>query len=236
LEKSDANINYEGDIMENCNHEACVRKVPIFSELDHQKINKLNSLVKQRNFKNGELIYLEGEIGKNIYIIESGLVKLYRSNEEGNQYILRLLKEGDFFGELVLFKEEELSSSAEAVGDCTICMLPKDELEKLIKSSPELSYKLLSAISSRLNKTENKLQSLALEDAKEKTMRLLLELAKESGIKKENGILINLPLSRDGLANLIGTTQETLSRKLSELQQEKIISLQGQKKILIKNA
>ncbi|TDO89270.1 CRP/FNR family transcriptional regulator [Halanaerobium saccharolyticum] len=221
--------------MDSCKHEACVRKVPIFSDLDNEKINKLNSLVKQRKFKNGELIYLEGEIGKNIYIIESGLVKLYRSNEEGNQYILRLLKEGDFFGELVLFKEEQLSSSAEAVGDCTICMLPKDELEKLIKSSPELSYKLLSAITSRLNKTENKLQSLALEDAKEKTMRLLLELAKESGIKKENGILINLPLSRDGLANLIGTTQETLSRKLSALQQEGLISIQGQKKILIKN-
>ena len=221
--------------MDSCNHDACVRKVPIFSELDNEKINRLNSLVKQREFKNGELIYLEGETGKNIYIIESGLVKLYRSNKEGNQYILRLLKAGDFFGELVLFKEEELSSSAEAVGDCTICMLPKNGLEKLIKSSPELSYKLLSAITSRLNKTENKLQSLALEDAKEKTMRLLLELAKESGIKKESGILINLPLSRDGLANLIGTTQETLSRKLSELQQENIISLQGQKKILIKN-
>ena len=66
-------------------------------------------------------------------------------------------------------------------------------------------------------------------------MRLLLELAKESGIKKERGILINLPLSRDGLANLIGTTQETLSRKLSELQQEGFILLQGQKKILLKN-
>ena len=218
-----------------CNHESCVRKVPIFSNLDNEKITKLNSLVKQRKFKNGELIYLEGEVGQNIYIIESGLVKLYRSNEAGNQYILRLLKEGDFFGELVLFKEEELSSSAEAVGDCTICMLPKDALEKLIKSSPELSYKLLSAITSRLNKTENKLQSLALEDAKEKTMRLLLELAKESGIKKRNGILVDLPLSRAGLANLIGTTQETLSRKLSALQQENVISIQGQKKILIKN-
>jgi len=66
-------------------------------------------------------------------------------------------------------------------------------------------------------------------------MRLLLELARESGIEKDNGILINLPLSREGLANLIGTTQETLSRKLSELQKEGLILLQGQKKILIKN-
>lgn len=221
--------------MDSCKHQACVSKVPIFSNLDHEKISELNNLVKQKKFKKGELIYLEGEIGKNIYIIESGLVKLYRSNKEGNQYILRLLKAGDFFGELVLFKNEELSSSAEAVGECTICMLPKNELEKLIKSSPELSYKLLSAITSRLNKTENKLQSLALEDAKEKTMRLLLELAKESGLKNNKGILVDLPLSRDGLANLIGTTQETLSRKLSELQQEGIISIQGQKEILIKN-
>lgn len=221
--------------MKNCNQKTCVSKVPIFSGLDSDKISKLNNLVKKREYKNGELIYLEEEIGKNIYIIESGLVKLYRSNEDGNQYILRLLKQGDFFGELVLFKEEKLSSSAEAVGDCNICLLAKEELEKLIKSSSELSYKLLSAITSRLNKTENKLQSLALEDAKEKTMRLLLELARESGVKKDNGITVKLPLSRDGLANLIGITQETLSRKLSQLQKENIISIKNQKTILIKN-
>ena len=221
--------------MDICNHDACVRKVPIFSDLDNEIINKLNNLVKKKEFKNGELIYMEEDIGKNLYIIESGLVKLYRSNEDGNQYILRLLKEGDFFGELVLFKDKKLSSSAEAVGDCNICLIAKDELEKLIKSSQELSYKLLSAISSRLNKTENKLQSLALEDAKEKTVRLLLELAREQGIEKKGGIYVDLPLSRDGLANLIGTTQETLSRKLSELQKEGFISIQGQKRILIKN-
>lgn len=221
--------------MASCTHdEVCVKKVAIFSELDNEKIAKLNKLVKHRKYKNGELIYMEEKIGKNIYIIESGLVKLYRSNQKGNQYILRLLKEGDFFGELVLFKDEKLNSSAEAVGDCSICLLAKNELEKLIKSSPELSHKLLAAITSRLNKAENKLKSLALEDAKEKTMRLLLELARESGIKKDNGIIVDLPLSREGLANLIGTTQETLSRKLSELQQEGMISIQGQKTVLIK--
>lgn len=88
-------------------------------------------------------------------------------------------------------------------------------------------------MTSRLNRAENKLKSLALEDAREKTISLLLELAKENGKENKAGVLVDLPLSRGGLANLIGTTQETLSRKLSELQEDGLISIKGQKQILI---
>ncbi len=219
--------------MSSCNHNLCVSKVPIFSDLSREKLLELNNLIIKREYKNGELIYMEGESGEYIYIIESGMVKLYKTGKDGDEYIIRLLKEGQFFGELVLFKEKNLNSSAEAIGDCNICIIGKSDLENLIKSSPDLSYKLLAAVTSRLNKAENQLESLALEDAREKTMRLLLELAKESGIRKEKGILVNLPLSRKGLANLIGVSQETLSRKLSELQESGIISIKGQKQIFI---
>lgn len=218
-----------------CNHNSCVSKVPIFSELDESRLAELEKLVMRKEYKNGEIIYTEEEAGEYIYIIDTGIVKLFKTGKDGNEYILRLLKAGQFFGEIVLFKEEKLSSSAEAVGDCNICMMGKKSLENLIKTNTDLSYKLLAAITSRLNKTENKLTSLALEDAREKTIRLLLDLAQESGIKKENGVLVKLPLNRQGLANLMGVSQETLSRKLSELQNDGIILLKGQKQVLIRN-
>lgn len=220
---------------DHCHENSCIHKVPIFAELDESKVEELERLVRQREYKSGEIIYLEDEPDEYIYIIESGLVKLYTIGKDGAEYILRLLKSGDFFGEFVLFREEKHGSSAEAVTDCNICMIRKKELENLIKTDTELSYKLLASITSRLNETEERLISLALEDAREKTMRLLLELARENGEKQSDGILIHLPLNRQGLANLIGLSQETLSRKLSELEKENIISLQGQKQILLRN-
>ena len=221
--------------MHDSNHNLCVSKVPIFSELSLEKLQEINALVKSKAYKNGEIIYFEGDPGEYLYILESGLVKLSKIKKNGDEYILRLLKEGQFFGELVLFKEEHHNSSAEAIGDCQVCILHKKDLENLIKASPDLSYKLLAAVTSRLNKTEVQLESIVLEDAKDKTIRLLNKLAKENSQKRQDGLLIDLPLSRDGLASLIGISQETLSRKLSELQSDGILVIKGQKQILLKN-
>lgn len=223
--------------MSQCNHskELCVRKVPIFSELDDEKLLEINNLVRKKEYKNGEIICHEGDPSEYLYIIESGLIKLFKIGKNGNEYILRLLREGQFFGELVLFKDEVLNSTAEAIGDCRICTIHKNDLEMLIKTSSDLSYSLLAAVTSQLNKAEIQLESLVLEDAMEKTLRLLLELAKENGIKNEEGILIDLPLSRAGLASLIGVSHETLSRKLSELQEEGILLIRGQKQLLLTN-
>ena len=222
--------------MSQCNHThgLCVTKVPIFSELSNEKLLEINSLVQKKEYKSGEIIYHEGDPSEYLYIIESGLVKLFKIGKNGNEYILRLLKSGQFFGELVLFKDDVLNSSAEAIGDCSICIIHKNDLEQLIKNSSEISYSILAAVTNRLNQAEIQLQSIVLEDAMEKTLRLLLELAKEDGIKNEEGILIDLPLSRAGLASLIGISNETLSRKLSELQEEGTLLIKGQKQILLK--
>ncbi len=224
--------------MSQCDHThgLCVSKVPIFSELSNEELLEINNLVRKKEYRNGEIICHEGDSGEYLYIIESGLIKLFKIGKNGNEYILRLLKEGQFFGELVLFKEYVLNSSAEAIGDCRICIIPKNDLERLIKTSSDFSYNLLAAVTGRLNKAEIQLESLVLEDAMEKTLRLLLELAKENGTKNEEGILIDLPLSRAGLASLIGISHETLSRKLSELQEEGTLLIKGQKQLLLTNA
>jgi len=219
-----------------CNHThgLCVSKVPIFSELNSEKLVEISQLIQKKQFKNGETICHEGDPGEFLYIIESGLVKLYKIGKNGNEYILRLLREGQFFGELVLFKNAILNCSAEAIGECHICSIHKSDLERLIKNSSDLSFSILAAVTNRLNQAEIQLESLVLEDATEKTLRLLTELAKENGTQSKEGILIDLPLSRAGLASLIGISTETLSRKLTELQDEGVLIIQGQKHIVLK--
>lgn len=212
----------------------CVSKVPIFSNLNHERLKEINKVVKHRVYSKNEIIFMEGEPAQNIHIINTGRVKIFNTSAEGKEYIIRLLEEGDFFGELILFKEEAISYSARALTEVSVCLINKNDLETLIKDNPEISNELLTALSSRLKQVEEKAYSLALDDARIKTIKLLNNLAQENGEKKDEGTMIELPLTRDGLASLMGMTQETLSRKLSELETEKKIKLIGRKKILIK--
>jgi CRP/FNR family transcriptional regulator len=145
------------------------------------------------------------------------------------------LEDGDFFGELILFKEETLSYSARAITETTVCLINKNDLEVLIRDNPEISNRLLAAMSSRLKKVEDKAHSLALDDSRKRTEKLLADLASENGQEKKEGISIELPLSREGMASIMGMTQETLSRKLSELQKAGKIELIGRRSVLIKD-
>ena len=219
--------------MDKCKNDFCVKNVPIFKDLELNELKKINKLVKHKTYQKGELIFMEGEIGKNIYILNSGRIKLTKTDKKGKEYILQLLNEGQFFGEFILFKEEKLSSTAEALTDCELCLLRKNDLEDLILHNPKISYRLLGALSSRLKKAEDAIESLALKNAKQKTIRLLVDLAKDEGKKVKKGIKVKLPLSREGLANFSGMTQETLSRKLSQLEDENVIIIKNRKEIII---
>lgn len=212
----------------------CVSKVPIFSSLNHKRLKEINKVVRQRVYSKNEIIFMEGEPAQNIHIINKGRVKVFNTSADGKEYIIRLLKEGDFFGELILFKEEPISYSARALTEVSVCLINKNDLETLINDNPKISNELLTALSSRLKQVEEKAHSLALDDARIKTIKLLNNLSEENGQNTKKWTMIELPLTRDGLASLMGMTQETLSRKLSELEDEKKIELIGHKKILIK--
>jgi CRP/FNR family transcriptional regulator len=215
-------------------NDLCVSKVPLFNDLEFDKLKKINKLVKHRKYSKDEMIFMEGQPAQNIHIINSGRVKIFTTSSEGKEYIIRLLEEGDFFGELILFKEETVSYSAKAITEVSSCLINKNDLESLIQETPAISQEFLTVLSSRLKNIEDKAHSLALDDSKKKTIKLLNNLASETGTQKKDGILIELPLTREGLANLMGMSQETLSRKLSELEKQDKLKLLSGRKVLIK--
>lgn len=204
----------------------CASRVPIFRDLSHLELARFNDILVTREYADGELIYTQGSPAGSLCIVNTGSIKIFKTSPEGREQVLRILKEGDFFGEAVLFTEQALAASAQALGPAKVCHLDKYQAEDIINRNPELAHKLIAALNLRLLQAEEQIESLGTRTTLQRVIHLLQDLALE---QKSN--TITLPLSREGLASLTGMTVENFSRKLSELQQQGMIEPLGRRKI-----
>ncbi|MFT9493736.1 Crp/Fnr family transcriptional regulator, partial [Anaerosolibacter sp.] len=149
------------------------------------------------------------------------------------EQILYILSEGDIFGELSLFRSERLTFNVEALEDLNTCVLTKASFEMILSKRPEISMKVLQVMGERLIKMETLIQSLGTKDIEARIATFLLELIPEYTKSRGHIKEIELPLSREEIANYIGVTRETISRKLGKMQDEGILKIKGIKKIII---
>ena len=210
----------------------CARTVPIFSFLDPAGLLEVNRLIQPREYNRGELLFAQGDPGTYLYIVRSGRVKLYTVSAEGRQQIIRILEHGDFFGELALFQDRQQLCYAEAMERSGICLLPRDGFRALLEQEPRIALSLLTAMSARLEQAEKFISDLTLKNVEERLASWLLVMA-QKGVPTPAGIRITLDLTREELAHLLGTTIETVSRRLNALQAEGVITLQGHRTIFI---
>lgn len=218
---------------EHCQHKLCAKNVPIFSSLDAEEIEKVVSLIVRRKYSKGEIIVLEDSSLDSLVIINKGRVKAFRHTYEGKEQILYIFSEGDFFGEKNLIINQKATYSVEALEDTNICMISKADFKTLLKDYPAISYKIMEELCNRLIRLENAVESMSVKNVEARISSVLLEFANRYGKPHSKGILVELPLSREGIANYIGLTRETVSRKMSLLQEEGIIEMVGNKKIII---
>ncbi len=220
---------------EKCNHKLCAKKVPIFSFLSDDELIKIINMTGNKVYNKGDVLCSQGEKSDTLFIINEGQVKISKLTKEGKEQIIHIFTGGDFFGELSLFSSDELCNfDAYAISNVKICTLTKQDMDKIIMSNPEISLKLLQVISKRLSQTENLAQNLATNDAEIRIAFMLLEFGEEYGISTSQGLQINLPINREEMANYVGVTRETISRKLSIFEDLGIISLKGNKVLIIK--
>lgn len=214
----------------NCGHKdkACVFHVPIFAGLSEHELLGLEALLITEMYAKGSIICYEGEDSDQIYVIQQGRVKLFTMTEDGREQIFRILEETDFFGELSIFQTEKLSFSVEALTDVRLCTIKQKDMHQLIKTQPSIALDILRTMTNRLQRAEGMIRDLGLRSAEARTASLLVNLCQEQG-----GDELALSLSRRDLANIIGTTQETLSRNLSRFQDLGWIKLEGHRKIRI---
>ncbi|ARE88683.1 Crp/Fnr family transcriptional regulator [Clostridium formicaceticum] len=216
-----------------CTDKLCASKVPIFSNLSREELVEIIAMTGHRSYHKGESVFLEGTNAATLYLINVGKIKLYKYTKEGKEQILHILADGDFFGELNLLKEGTYGFYAEAMAETRVCTLTKDKLRNLILKRPEIGLKILEVVSERLLKLENLAQNLATNDVETRIAQLILDLSKENGRNIDRGIEIKLSLTREDMSNYIGVARETISRKLKKFQDEGIIEVIGNKKIIL---
>lgn len=212
-----------------CKHEkSCIERVPIFNNLDKMEMEEVSSIISRKQFKKNEMIYLAGQTGGSLYVINSGKVKITRISSSGKEQVIRILETGEFMGELSIFKSSPLMDNAEALVDTSMCIIDKSDLKDLLKKYPLISFKIMEELSERLEKAESLIENINLNSVEKRLSDILLELSDKGG-------KINLNLSKKDLASQIGMSGETLSRKLSAFQELGIIELIGHRKINILN-
>jgi CRP-like cAMP-binding protein len=204
----------------------CMAKVPIFSSLSPEEMSTIAEIITDKEYKKGESIYLSGDTGKRLYVINQGKVKIFRISEAGKEQIIRILYPGDFMGELSLFAHSPVNSSAEALEPTMVCVIDGDKLSQIMKEVPSIAIKIIEELSKRLLNAENLIESLGLHDVEQRVADTLLKMAEDQDE-------ITLTITKKDLAAHMGMSQETLSRKLTQFQDMGWIKQVGRKTIQI---
>lgn len=203
-----------------------LKQINIFTQLGEEFLQKIDSISIIRTYAKGRIIFMEGEPGEAFFYIKSGLVKIYKVSSEGREHILHILNEGHVFAEVTLFANTTYPATAEVLEDAQIGIIKNSDLEKLIAENPMLSLELIKYLNNRLVEAQNKVRNLALYDTFGRTAQALVKLAEEHGKKTNQGIELDLGISRQELADIVGTTRETVIRVLAAFKKEKSIELE----------
>ena len=210
-------------------HDHCISLVPIFNHLTEEQMLEISALTHAVKFKKGETIYRAEEPSNALYILSKGKVKIYRMSEAGKDQIQRILTPGEFTGELALFSEGVHESYAEALEDVEICMVKQEDMSELLLKYPSIAMKVLSEFSKRLETSEKQATRFATEKVETRLAMYIAETLDRYGGHE----IVKIPMKKKDLASYIGTTPETLSRKLLELEEAKIIKQMPGNKIRV---
>ncbi|KXG74331.1 Crp/Fnr family transcriptional regulator [Thermotalea metallivorans] len=211
-----------------------LKHIPLFSQLNDKSLEKIASITVEKKYRKGTIIFMEGDPGEAIFFIKSGKVKISKTSSDGRELILNIYGSGDVFAEVTIFNDVKYPATAEVVEDAVIGVVMNRELEELVKGDADLALQIIKILNKRLYMAQMKLKQMALSDTYVRTAQMIIKLAQEHGVEKNSVIELKLELSRQELANMIGTARETVSRALSQFKKEGSIDISG-KKIIVKN-
>lgn len=206
------------------------RNRSLFSDLNTEELENLDLHKSCILYKKGQTLYYEGTRPMGLFCINSGKVKVYKITSDGKEQILHLAKAGDFLGYRALISEEFYSASATVIEEGAICYIPKSDFLEILNNNPKFFRRMMQKLCEDLGIMEQNLVTIAQKSVRERLAATLLMLKESYGMEgEEESTLIDIALSREDLANIIGTATETVIRLLSEFKNQELISLQGKK-------
>ncbi len=196
-----------------------ITDLPIFHGLDEDQFTELISIAERREYKKGEIIFSEGDVGNGLYVVETGKIKIFKLSFEGKEHIFHIYGPGKIFGEVPVFAGKDFPAFAEAIASSTLIFFPKKEISSLISENPSLAFNMMASLSMRLREFTVMVENLALKEVPARMASYLIVLSRE----QNNTDIVTLPVTKNQIAGLLGTTPETISRVFARMINEKLI-------------
>lgn len=196
----------------------------------HLSVEDLNLLFWDEDvhfFKRGSVIYSEGDSAKGCYFLYSGVLKVFKTGVEGKEQIIRVAKPGDLIGFRSVLSQERACTSTKVIEDATVCFIPGNVLTKLIQENSNFALELMQITCRELGEANNYITDIAQKTVRERLAEILIQLESAFGLN-EDGTL-KIALTREELANMVGTATESVIRLLSEFKADQLIELNGRK-------
>lgn len=197
----------------------------LFERLGESQIRELESQSRMRTFKRGDLIYLPNDRSDSMLLIASGRVKIYHITGEGKQALLAIMEPHEVFGELSVFGGGQREEFAEAMEPASVILIPGPQIQQMMQELPTVALEISRLMGLRRQRYERRLKSLLFRSNRDRLVHQLLELCEKYGRPTTEGVLLEIRLSHQELANMIGSTRETVTVLLGELQSEGRLSI-----------
>jgi len=206
-----------------------LRNVPLFQDLSLEELHAIAPLFQENRWNRGKLLFMEGDPGEELFIVETGIVKIYRFDDE-REITLALIGPGEFFGEMALVQPAfNRSAAAETLETCVLHSLHRSVFYEFMEKYPRICIRLLETAMQRLRKANDQIYDLTFHDVRSRMIRTIVRLAEERGVKLGDGLLVDVRMTQRQIASFAGTTRESAAKVLQSLSEEGLVVIENKR-------
>jgi CRP/FNR family transcriptional regulator, polysaccharide utilization system transcription regulator len=214
-------------VTNNCS-ECISRKLSIFAKCPPETLKQISIAKQEINVEKGEDLFHEGKHPRGLFCVQNGKIKVSQLGYDGKEQIVHLIKSGNTMGHRALFDDEIYSCSAIALDESKVCFIPKSAFFEILSDNGNLTIEIAKVLAKELKEAEQNITTTSQQSVEYRLIDTLIKLYKLYGFENDNST-INVKMTRNDIANLVGTTRETITRKLYHLQAKGLIALKGKK-------
>lgn len=209
-----------------------LRGTPVFSGLSDDELDEVVPLVVERRLKGDTVVFHEDDPASAFYLVKEGRVKIYKTAADGREQVLSILGDGQVFGDVPVFDGGPYPATAATMDETVIYQVKRDEFEEFVRRHPEVALKLLRVLGQRLRQAMELVRDLSFKQVPHRLAGLLLSLGRDYGTEADDGTLIDMKLSRQEMAEIVGTSRETVTRELKKMESAGMLRLEARRIII----
>jgi len=204
-----------------------LKNIRLFEGISPSDMQEMEKITRMEEVKKRQPLYLTGDPSLNVYLLKRGRVKIANTAPSGKEVTFDIVEPGEVFGELDVLEDAPRSTSAEALDDALICLIPRRDFDQYLAMHPIVMFKLTKLIGLRLKKIQSRVEDLVFRDVPARLAHLLSELSKTEGVADKQGIRLKVKLTHQEMANLIGCSRETVSTTMGQFRDDGLIQMDG---------